>query len=1049
MVAVFLITNKKLPTAKYLLLFSILVAVMCLTHVPAAVAFSLFLAVYGILSKNRNFRIDDAIKSSILGFLYVIIIYHVFSTFTARFVFNTSLLIALACPFAALFLSLLVRKITNRGVLSLGIKPRIVNTKFLKGLAFSLLFFYMVAVLSWMTLSGSFHTRQVDPPGLVPVGLVPWPIYPLMLGINGFLAIVALFHLTRQARSYDVLIFFAAFMVFAFVAGRIVSTVNIHFFNAGYWEKRFIWLIKLPLAVFAPIPLLFSVDRLKTMIFKPKLRAVASVALIGTVVLYGIPTTFLNIEYWSIVSGNQPSSEEMEAIIAFKELLDNEPRTWVATVTEKSAAMATLAAPADQLVLKQLLYTACTPEMALTQLYRHPAYSHPFIYLHTRDKTKLDINSDRFLTQYAAILPLIYENSEVKIHNVSKLSFPQPNSKTMLVLPLDKLVDRQKLHMAYHVLSQGFYNYSVAYDVDDEMLKADTAILAFDPPRKNVLTNHLEEEFNQTLVSWTTSTGSWRIADGELIGGESGKLGEGTILSRMSAENFTAAFSARPLKGSVDTLNYISLVYSHVDSKNYRMADIMFSTDGFIYIHIRTVVDGVEETLPDWPGIKTDLRWEFGSKYNVKVVVSGALNQVYINDNLCVSLNLDNLAGRVGLRYFRFYEASFDNFSISYSASLRLRPTNDYLEHLQSGGRVIILNTNGYGFFAEHLFLFQQSEINAKRVEGTGVQEELPMEILTPELIPKEVDTVVLSHYRSEVDHTPYIVKQDFGAGELTYVNLYPITQAIRGTNAQPAFYGLLGRLLDDLNLPKLDPNVMLSFDGYVREIQLHRDGKVETSSLLFPLESEFEINVESEDGSQIFHNVTSMAIAVHSEAIVEADSITVMDGEGFYTTLETNSTFSVKPSAGLMSLEIATKDGVSSLDQVIQFIATPLGSVELLARTPALSGSEVTFIEFYPSASLQWSTRTSGQNLEVNGLTRFAVALSDSYSALTNVKLGASFERDPPIVSFDEFSTLSIAGYWILLLLPPFLGIMLSFTVGHRKDRKREPARGGLDATS
>ena len=47
----------------------------------------------------------------------------------------------------------------------------------------------------------------------------------------------------------------------------------------------------------------------------------------------------------------------------------------------------------------------------------------------------------------------------------------------------------------------------------------------------------------------------------------------------------------------------------------------------------------------------------------------------------------------------------------------------------------------------------------------------------------------------------------------------------------------------------------------------------------------------------------------------------------------------------------------------------------------------------------------------------------------LGNVKLGESFERDPPIVMFDEFSTIPTAIFWILLLLPIFIGVILIFT--------------------
>lgn len=419
MATIFLMCKKEIPTTKYIALFSVFIAVLYLMHVTAAVVFALFLAVYGAISRNQNFRTDDAIKSSIIGFVFASIIYYIFSVFTARFIINMSLLISLIGPISALLLSLLIRKTINRKLPSFGTTSKIKNKAFLKTLVLSLLFVYVIALVSWVSLADSFHTWQVDT-----IGLVPWFMYPLMLGINGLLAIIALYHLTQNAKSYEVLAFFIAFMIFAFIFGRVVSTINLYFFDAGYSEKRFLWLIKLPLAALAPIPILFLIDRLKKVRVHVNIKTVASVAIIGAVVLYGVSTTFLNLEYWNILANNPTSyqsSDEMEAINAFKDILDSDPKAWLVTVTGTSAGMATFAAPADQLVLKQLLYTAHTPEMAFTQLYRHPAYSHPYIYLHYRDVAHLNRYGDSFLTQYLPMLPLVFDNSEVKIYNVSKL----------------------------------------------------------------------------------------------------------------------------------------------------------------------------------------------------------------------------------------------------------------------------------------------------------------------------------------------------------------------------------------------------------------------------------------------------------------------------------------------------------------------------------------------------------------------------------------------------------------------------------------------------
>jgi len=1026
MATIFLMCKKEIPTTKYLALFSVFIAVLYLTHVTEAVVFALFLAMYGAISRNQNFRTDDAIKSSIFGFVFASIIYYILSVLTVRFIINMSLLISLIGPISALLLSLLIRKIINRKLPSFGAMSKIKNKAFLKTLVLSLLFVYVIALISWVSLADSFHTWQVNT-----LGLVPWFMYPLMLGINGLLAIIALYHLTQNAKSYEVLALFIAFMIFVFIFGRVVSTINLYFFDAGYWEKRFIWLIKLPLATLAPIPILFLIDRLKKVRVHVNMKTVASVTLIGTVVLYGVSTTFLNLEYWNIQANNpanHPSSDEMEAINALKEILDGDPKAWLVTVTGTSAGMATFAAPADRLGLKQLLYMAHTPEMVFTQLYRHPDYSHPYIYIHNRDIKHLNKYGDHFLAQYLSMLPLVFSNSEVNIYNVSKPSFPQLNSENALVIPLDKSIGEQNLYTAYHILSQGFYNYSVAYDLDDKALDPRTIVLSFDPPPENSLTRLYEDEFNQTLGPWSVSKGSWQIKNGKLLGGESGKYGEGIILSPVFAENFTSTFKVKPMSGDATALNYVRFVYSWIDSKNYRIADILFNSDGYVYVIFRIFVSGIEKTYPSWSGVKTDLRWDFGKEYNVTVSVNSTLNQISINDKHFLSLNLGNVAGRIGLGCFRFFELAFDDFSVTtYITSLSLRPIQDYLDYLHSGGRIILLNTNGYGFFADDLLSITNSTVNAQRIEGQNLKIDLPREISVPFLIPDQHNTTTLSHYVAPSYETPFILHKNYGSGELLYFNVHPIIEVLPQENNKSAFYEIFGKLLDDLDLSQLNPDIILRLDAYVKELYLANGVKVETTSLLFPLKLELEqIDVKTNNYSYIFHNVTSITLSKYSTAVIETNNAITQSGNGFYTIFQTSSKFSVKPSEGSITLKITDNNKEFILNNVSLLSTTPSKTIQLLARMPKVSASEVNFIEFYPLGSIQSQTRTYGQDLTVTGFTEFSIMLSDSYSILNDVKLGPVFQRDPPLVMFDELAVLPMAIPWALILLPVFVFLIL-----------------------
>jgi hypothetical protein len=1035
MAAIFLMGKREVERTRYITLFSFLISALYLTHVTEAVVLILFLAVFGLISKNENYRIEDALKSSIIGMVIVIAVYYVLSQVTPRFIFNTSLLISVIVPIIASMFALIFRRCI-RPKLSMFKNSFKIDKKFLgKALVLTLFFGYCVALLSWTMVLDPFHTWQVDT-----IGLVPWFMYPVILGINGLLAILAIYFLTEDSKLYSSFALFIAFMVFAFLAGKIVTTVNLYFFDAGYWEKRFIWFIKIPLAILAPIPIIYVIDKLRKRGINVNAKTPVSVTVIGIIVLYGISTSFLNLEYWNIVANNpayQPSSGEMEAINALKKIFDSDPKTWLATVTDTSSAIATFAAPSDKLVLKQLLYTASRPEMAFTQLYRHPAYDHAYLYLHNRDLAQLNKFADRFLATYVKTLPIVYENSEVKIYNVSKVSPPLPNSDTVLILPLDKsLCDEQTLYTAYSLLSQGLYNYTVAYDLDDKAFNSQTIVLSYDPPEGGVLTSLFEEQFNETLSSYTIVKGNWQIASGGLLGGETGKYGEGIILSPISAENFTASFRVRPLNGNASVLNYVSLVYSWTDSRNYRIADIMFGADFYIYVHFRTIINGVEKAIPNFPGIKTDLKWNFSDEYNITINVNGVLNRILINGKPYLSIELENVLGRVGLRYYRFYQVLFDDFLLNYSVSLNLRPMEDYINFLKSGGKLIVLNTNGYNSFARSLFSQENSTFEAKKVEGVKVALDLPEESTMSKLALKNSTMSVLSRYIGLNMEAPFIIKQNYGKGELFYVNVNPILQAMRKSAKPSMYYNLLGELLEDLNLPKIEKGFILSADGYVKEIYLRNDVEIETTSLILPLKTTLkQLEIETRNGTIILFNVTNIKMGNYSKLLVKTENLRISDGQGFYATLKLNNTITIKPSEGLLDLEIVTKEAKRYITQVVQISIVPNEYIQLLARTPKVSASEVSFIEFYTLGSLNQRTRTYGQNLKVSEKTSFQIMLSDSYTILRDAELSGSFKRDPPIVSFDEFSTIPTAIFCFTTLLPIFVGVTLTLSTKRQEE--------------
>lgn len=328
-----------------------------------------------------------------------------------------------------------------------------------------------------------------------------------------------------------------------------------------------------------------------------------------------------------------------------------------------------------------------------------------------------------------------------------------------------------------------------------------------------------------------------------------------------------------------------------------------------------------------------------------------------------------------------------------------------------------MLNTNGYGYFAETLLNISQSSITSDKIIGDHVVA-LPTNITVPLIIPRS-DMLPISQYSSPMGDSLFVVEKRFGKGQLFYVNINPILKAISSSYNQSVFYELESELLKDVNLQKFDPASMFKFDAAVKEISIRNNVEIRTDSVIFPTEVNVkQLDTIAEDGLHSFYNVTRIDFRGNSSLALSLDDVLVSNGNGFYAILQANSTFVVNSDNGSMGLTISTVGEETTLNDVRQITVTPTNSIQLTVRTPTVGASEVTFLEFYPEGSLRSSTRTYGQNLKATGTTEFTIMFSDSYSFLKNVKLGTSLQQDPSPTSFDELTAIPTGIFFAMLLI-------------------------------
>ncbi|MCW4029668.1 MAG: hypothetical protein NWE92_08485 [Candidatus Bathyarchaeota archaeon] len=1017
--ALFLLSKTDLSSRSFIALFSITVTILYLTHITEAVVLVTFLAVYGIFARKSPLNISGALKGALLAFLVIPLVYYLFSLFTSRFIFDTALMASIALPLLAVILSLCTRAI-KLPELSKKIKPlRETRCSLLRLSVYALTFVYIIALVSWLFFLNSFRTSQVDS-----IGLVPWFVYPFILGITGLLSVAAINLVVRKPDEYNSLKFFIAFLFFVFLAGTLVSIMNLYFFNAGYWEKRFLWFIKIPLAILSPLPLLLLINKLKFTF--PSRYKLISITLIGLVCCYGISTAFLNAEYWSLSSSESThfaTSNESSAISSLKDILNHDPNAWVATVTSTSGEMVTLAGPPDSLGLKQLLYNAASQELALTQLYRASMYSHAYLYINARDQAFLANYGDGFLANYLPTLSKSYENSEVSIYAVPALSYPQSNSETALIIPYDQSLSIDK-NLVYDSLAYNNFNFTTVSDLDHAALNYSTLIVPFDPPRENYVVHTMADAFTrETLEDYSSQKGTWELKNQQLIGGNA-RGDEGIILYPVTADNFSISVNITPLIGNSSILNYASIVYSWEDAKNYRLADVFFSNDNNVYLLYRDFINGVERASPSWPGLKTNVTWAFEDTFNLKLTVSGENRVMSLNGTNLIS-HTNNVAGQVGVHYNRFFQVGFDDFLVEYY-STTFRPVTDYLNYVQSGGHLIILDKTGTGYFAQTMLSSPGDVADIQTINVVnGSKYSLPTKLSIP-VTSANSDTTVLCYYGDSV--SPLLVEKGYSSGgNVLYFNLAPINDAIYSSSQKSEWYNVVTNILKTSNLPEIvRTNPLSQLNGYAKSIT-SANTTVQTNSVLFSGTQHIgAVNVASQKGLSEFFNVTAVELANYSTCSIFSSSIVIDSGSGFYSLLRFNASFSIN-GLGNATLKITTADGnITYLDDVQTLSILPINSLNLYARTPEITSQNVTFSKLYLNNYPNLSVEVYGQDLSLTGFTQFTVAISDNYQAISDLTLPQFSGDNSQATQYTIFSNMPIFFLICLLLLPVALLILL-----------------------
>jgi hypothetical protein len=1036
--AFMLLKVQDIPKSKFVPLFSIIIFAMYLTHVTEAIVFVVSIAIYSFISKSTTLRLYDALLSSLIGFLSAAAFFGIRSFFWISDLSSVNIdfkaVLAVVIPILLIGTSLLWRA-------KLGYKIELYpkfrfGGRFYFFLSVALTAVYLFGYIAWF-FSEDFRTSSI-----YTVGAVPWFIYPLMLGITGLLAILSIRYLNEILPNSSVSLLLAVILIM-FIFGRFITFLNFNlsYLASGYWEKRFLVFLFMFLSLLAPISLIKFREQIVNLELKTKkqhsYRIAFLTAIIGTIVVSGFCSSALQTEYWVVTADSKKiNDKEFQAITYLRGVLGHDTHAFTVSPSTYSKQALTFAAPVYQYPLSEVLTNSKYPDIPLFALSAHNL-KHAYVYMHTRDLKALTNGkqSSWFGEHFISMLPVVYSNGEVTIYNATHASPPSPYSDIHMVLPAEtSLSPRASWFYAYDVISQSNKNYTTVYSKDPNALKAKTVILSFDP----AIYRPFYEKFSKDSSNnnrWIIVSGNstnWNYSSEGLHGGH--KLG--TILSPIFSRNSVVSTSFRINSISPHVANYVSIVHSWIDAKNYKYAGIMILRDS-VYINFATVTNGKVTFIPRWPGIKTDFEWKPGALFNMSLQDDTNSNRVGLKLNDTKFIGYSTTAsnhniepGYAGLSYNRVNDVIFKHFDsrqLKQAGTLDAEDLSSYIRYVASGGHLIVLNTNGYGSIANFLFnrlnsFLAHNEIrnissaavssnNSNNSNNNNNNLNMKNQVIT---VSKE-NPNPLSFYTSPKGNTFVFAKNaTIGKGHITYINVHPlISLSLDNKTLGRVVYPLLGaisKLLDSNS--KEAPRAIVTPANFKDIIESHGNIEVNTTSLMLPSNKVDQLKITYPNHREyLMKNVSNLKFNGYSSVILRGQTdanLTLSNGKGLYAGLGfstispleihfASNTNSGRSSASILGL---TNDRPFRFNNISSISIMNKLPVYIYARQPSLNFHHASVI----LKDLNFAS-ISGGDVKISGDVFLSIFMSDLHTFANHLNIHGTMQSLAP--AFNEIKYL------------------------------------------
>jgi len=293
---------REIPRSRLIPLMSVLIFSLFLIHLPQALIFIIFLSCFSFISTSKSLRLNDGLISSmiavtgaIMAFTYIGYVWSIglrLPDSSLQIIFYASALLSLTV-FSFFWRKNILHKLHF-------LKEIKLTGKSFRFLSIILVSFYLFSFLIWFF-------NDFESLSYFKLGVVPWFIYPMILGILGLLSLLAIRYLGEILPNGFVFLILAL-IPFMVILGQVISIVNVNIQETGFWEKRLLMYIFFSAALLASISIVKFVDRIR---IKRKFLSNSAIAiLVSVIVLSGFSSMALQSEYWYLKTSTSTIDED-------------------------------------------------------------------------------------------------------------------------------------------------------------------------------------------------------------------------------------------------------------------------------------------------------------------------------------------------------------------------------------------------------------------------------------------------------------------------------------------------------------------------------------------------------------------------------------------------------------------------------------------------------------------------------------------------------------------------------------------------------------------